>query len=57
MNTLLKKCYAWWNSLTEYKQFWLMMEWYPYEVKEDTNADKFFGDMPQETQLWIYERR
>ena len=52
----MDKVYAWWDSLTEYKQFWLMMDWFPYQIKEDTNADKFFGDMPDDYKLWIWNR-
>lgn len=54
MNKLMDRIYKWWNGLIEYKQFWLMMDWYPNEFKGDDCADKFFGDMPDEYKLWIY---
>ena len=52
----LKKCYDWWGNLTEEEQFKIMTDFYPTEVKEDTDIDKMFGDMPDYTQLWIYRR-
>lgn len=48
--------YKWWKSLTDLRQYEIMLEWYPTEVKEDTDIDKMFGDMPFEYQLEIYEK-
>ena len=48
--------YKWWESLTEKKQYLIMLEWYPTEVKEDTDIDKMFGDMPFENQYEIYKK-
>ena len=47
--------YKWWGNLTELRQYEIMLNWYPTEVKEDTDIDKMFGDMPFENQLEIYE--
>ena len=47
--------YKWWGNLTELRQYEIMLGWYPTEVKEDTDIDKMFGDMPFENQLEIYE--
>ena len=47
--------YKWWGNLTELRQYEIMLSWYPTEVKEDTDIDKMFGDMPFENQLEIYE--
>lgn len=47
--------YKWWKSLTDMSQYEIMLEWYPTEVKEDTDIDKMFGDMPFENQLEIYK--
>ena len=38
------------------KQYEIMLDWYPTEVKEDTDVDKMFGDMPFEYQSEIYEK-
>ena len=48
--------YRWWGNLTDMRQYEIMLDWYPTEVKEDTDIDKFFGDMPFENQLEIYEK-
>lgn len=50
----LNKCYDWWGNLTEEKRFIIMMDYYPEEVKEDTDIDKMFGDMANEYRLEIY---
>lgn len=47
--------YKWWGNLTDMRQYEIILTWYPTEVKEDTDIDKFFGDMPFENQLEIYE--
>ena len=47
--------YKWWGNLTDMRQYEIMLEWYPTEVKEDTDIDKMFGDMPYKYQLEIYE--
>ena len=47
--------YKWWKSLTDMRQYEIMLEWYPTEVKEDTDIDKMFGDMPFGYQLEIYK--
>ena len=56
----LNKCYDWWESLTEEEQLKIMTDYYPIdittEVHKDTDIDKMFGDMPDYTQLWIYQR-
>jgi len=52
----LKECYDWWENLTEEEQLKIMIDFCPTEVKEDTNIDKMFGDMPSDSQLWIYNR-
>ena len=48
--------YDWWKRLTEERQLKIMTSYYPMEVKEDTNIDKMYGDLPLDTQLWIYRR-
>lgn len=53
---VMNKCYDWWESLTEEEQLKIMTDYYPKEVKEDTDIDKMFGDMPDFSQLWIYYR-
>ena len=53
---LMDRCYEWWDSLDEQEQYDLMNDWYPDEVKEDTDIDKMFGDMPNSCQIWIYEK-
>ena len=53
---LIDKCYAWWDSLSKEEQYNLMQDWYPNEFEEDDDADKFFGDMPNNKQLWIWKR-
>ena len=52
----LEECYDWWKNLTEEEQLKIMTDYYPMEVKEDTDIDKMFGDMPGGSQLWIYNR-
>lgn len=47
--------YKWWKRLTDMRQYEIILTWYPTEVKEDTDIDKFFGDMPYKYQLEIYE--
>ena len=47
--------YKWWKGLTDLRQYEIMLDWYPTEVKEDTDIDKMFGDMPFKNQLEIYE--
>ena len=54
-NCISGAIYKWWKSLTDLKQYEIMLGWYPTEVKEDTDIDKMFGDMPFEYQLEIYE--
>ena len=55
-NEKLEKCYEWWKNLTEEEQLKIMTDYYPTEVKEDTDINKMFGDMPSDEQLWIYIR-
>jgi len=50
------KCYEWWDSLTEQEQYELMLTWYPTEVKEDTDIEKYWGDLSEDTKWWIYEK-
>ena len=50
----MDKVYDWWESLTEQKQFDIMLNWYPTEVHKDTNIDKMFGDMDHKYQTEIY---
>ena len=50
----MDKVYDWWNSLTDEKQFDIVVDFYPDEVTEDTNIDKFFGDMANKYQTKIY---
>ncbi len=52
---LMDKVYKWWRSLTEQKQFDVMLDWYPGAVNKDTNIDKMFGDMASvsQTEMWI----
>ena len=33
-----------------------MLDWYPNELTEDDDADAFFGNMPNDKQLWVYKR-
>ena len=49
-------CYRWWKDLIDEQRFNIMMAYYPTAIKEDTDIDKFFGDLPLDTQLWIYEK-
>jgi len=53
---ILDKCYEWWDSLSEEEQYNLMLDWYPNEFDEDDDGDSFFGDMPNDKQLWIWKR-
>ena len=55
-NCALEAIHKWWKSLTDMRQYEIILSWYPTEVKEDTDIDKFFGDMPFENQLEIYEK-
>lgn len=48
--------YSWWDSLSEEEQYNLMLDWYPNDFTEDDYADDFFGDMPDDKQLWIWKR-
>ena len=52
---LMEKVYKWWESLTEQKQFDIMLDWYPTEVNKDTDIDKMFGDMANtsQTEMWL----
>ena len=52
----LKECYDWWKNLSEDLQYRIMLDWFPFGIKEDTDVDKFFGDLPDDKQLWIYKR-
>jgi len=45
----------WWDELMEKEQFDILLEWYPNEIKKSTDIDKFFGDLPNERQLHIWE--
>jgi len=58
MEELNKKeiVHKWWKSLTDMRQYEIMISWYPTEVKEDTDIDKMFGDMPFENQYEIYRK-
>ena len=49
-------CYSWWDSLIEQEQYKLLLTWYPTEIKEDTDIEKFWGDLPEDTKWYIYER-
>ena len=40
----------------EEEQYNIMQDWYPNDFTEDDDADKFFGDMPNDKQLWIWKR-
>jgi len=51
---VMDKVYDWWESLTEQKQFDIMLNWYPTEVHKDTDIDKMFGDMENKYQTEIY---
>ena len=53
---LMNKIYDWWDSMSEQEQYDLMQDWYPNQFKEDDDGDSFFGDMPDGTKLWIYQR-
>ena len=53
---LMDKVYEWWDSLGEQEQYDLILDWYPNELNEDDDVDSFFGDMPNEKQLWIWKR-
>lgn len=53
---LMNEVYEWWDSLCEEEQYNLMMDWYPNETTEDDDGDSFFGDLPSETQIWIWKR-
>jgi len=55
-NCTLEAIYKWWKSLTDMKQYEIMLGWYPTEIKEDTDIDKYFGDMPFENQYEIYRK-
>lgn len=55
-NCISEAIYKWWKSLTDMRQYEIMLDWYPTEVKEDTDIDKMFGDMPFENQSEIYEK-
>ena len=50
------KVYNWWYDLNEQEQYNLILNWYPEAIEEDTDIDKFFGDMPDREQLEIYEK-
>ena len=50
---LMDRCYEWWDSLDEQEQYDLMLDW--YHIDEDDDADKFFGDMPNDKQLEIWK--
>ena len=52
----MDKVYNWWSGLSEQEQYDLMLNWYPEAIEEDTDIDKFFGDMPDREQLEIYEK-
>lgn len=52
---LMKECYDWWDKLSEQEQYDLMNSWYPEAINEDTDINKFFGDMPDREQLEIYQ--
>ena len=53
---LLSKIYDWWDSLSDEEQYNLMLGWYPNEFTEDDDADDFFGNLANSTQLWIWKR-
>ena len=52
----MNQIYDWWDSLSEERQLEIMTSYFPDEVKEDTDIDKMFGDMPDGYQIWIYRR-
>ena len=52
----MNKVYDWWESLSEERQLEIMTSYYADAVKEDTDIDKMFGDMPNSYQIWIYRR-
>lgn len=52
----MEKVYDWWESLTEEKQYEIIIDWYSMEIEEDTDIDKFFGDMPNDKKLEIYDK-
>ncbi len=53
---IMEKVYRWWDHLTEDEQLKIMLGHFPEQVKEDTDIDKMFGDMPDDIQLWIYNK-
>ena len=52
----MQKVYEWWDNLSEEEQYNLILDWYPNDFTEDDDADSFFGDMPNDKQLWIWQR-
>ena len=55
-NREMDRVYSWWDSLGEQEQYNLILDWYPNELNKDDDVDSFFGDMPNEKQLWIWKR-
>ena len=53
---LVERVHSWFLSLTEQEQYNLILDWYPNELNKDDDVDSFFGDMPNEKQLWIWKR-
>lgn len=54
---LFDKVYAWWDSLSDEEQYNIIATRYAdYPITKETDIDKFFGDMPNDTQLWMYKR-
>ena len=52
---MLNKCYDWWDSLELEEQYKVLLDWFPMGVKKDTDIEKFWGDLPEDTKWWIYE--
>jgi len=53
---MLNKCYDWWDSLEFEEQYKVLLDWFPMGVKEDTDIEKYWGDLPEDTKWWIYEK-
>lgn len=52
----MEKVYDWWENLPEEERYEILLDWYSMEIEEDTDIDSYFGDMPDDKQLEIYER-
>ena len=43
----------WWGSLSFGRQYHILLDWFPHRIKMDTDVDKFFYDLPDDTKLFI----